>query len=63
MQMFSLDLNENAISQERMQMFCGSIQTQMFWLHVWKCILISFRFVVFILTFCFMWKKQCIQTH
>ena len=30
--------NANAIFQERMQMFWGRMQIQMFWLHICKCI-------------------------
>ena len=58
----SLDSNANAIFQERiqMQMFWGrtQIQTQMFWLYICKCICINLKCVGFILTFCFISRKN-----
>ena len=44
--------NANAIFQERIQM-----QMQMSWLHIYKCILLNYKCVAFILTFCFIWTK------
>ena len=56
----SLDSNVNAIFQEhiQMQMFWGRTKMQMFWLHMYKCILINFKYFGFILTFCFIWRKN-----
>ena len=43
--------NANAIFQERIQM-------QMFWLPICKCIWIIFKCFGFILTICFIWRKN-----